>query len=94
MISLGGGIPSRDFTSEDVFSALMMSMQSSTHSSQTNTVGPAMSLCTSCWLLPQNEQNSVFLLSLATPLLISKLRRGSFLRADAELNSRSRANQT
>jgi hypothetical protein len=75
VISLGGGIPSRDFTSEDVFSALMMSMQSSTHSSQPNTVGPAMSLRTSCWLLPQNEQYSVFLLSLAPPLLISKLRR-------------------
>jgi hypothetical protein len=34
----------------------MMSMHSSTHSSQMNTVGPAMSLRTSCWLLPQNEQ--------------------------------------
>jgi hypothetical protein len=33
-----------------------MSMHSSTHSSQINTVGPAMSLRTSCWLLPQNEQ--------------------------------------
>ena len=31
-------------------------MQSSTHSSQMNTVGPAMSFRTSCWLLPQNEQ--------------------------------------
>ncbi len=31
-------------------------MQSSTHSSQMNTVGPAMSLRTSCWDLPQNEQ--------------------------------------
>src|SRR5579862_3407354 len=36
----------------------MMSLQSSTHSSQTNTEGPAMSLRTSCWLLPQNEQYS------------------------------------
>ena len=53
---LGVGIPSLDFTSENVFSSLMMSMHSSTHSSQTNTVGPAMSLRTSCWLLPQNEQ--------------------------------------
>src|SRR6188768_3500873 len=74
-MSLGIGIPSRDFTNEDVFSSLIMSTQSSTHSSQTNTVGPAMSLRTSCWLLPQNEQYSVFLLSLAPPLLISKLRR-------------------
>src|SRR5215208_4683567 len=74
-MSLGIGMPSRDFTSDDVFSSLMMSMQSSTHSSQTNTVGPAMSLRTSCWLLLQNEQYSVFLLSLAPPLLISELRR-------------------
>src|SRR3954471_14986023 len=36
----------------------MMSLQSSTHSSQTNTDGPAMSLRTSCWLLPQKEQYS------------------------------------
>ena len=43
-------------TSEDLFSSRMMSMQSSTHSSQMNTVGPAMSLRTSCWLLPQKEQ--------------------------------------
>src|SRR2546421_204303 len=54
-------MPSRDFTSEDLFSSRMMSMHSSTHSSQMNTVGPAMSLRTSCWLLPQNEQASVFL---------------------------------
>ena len=45
-----------DFTSEDLFSSRMMSMHSSTHSSQMKTVGPAMSLRTSCWLLPQNEQ--------------------------------------
>ncbi len=31
-------------------------MHSSTHSSQMNTVGPAMSLRTSCWLFPQKEQ--------------------------------------
>jgi hypothetical protein len=53
---LGGGNASRDFANEDVFSSPMMSMHNSTHSSQTNTVGPAMSLRTSCWLLPQNEQ--------------------------------------
>src|SRR6201994_2252869 len=63
-------MPSRDFTSEDLFSSRMMSMQSSTHSSQMNTVGPAISLRTSCWLLPQNEQYSVFLESLAPTLLI------------------------
>src|SRR5262249_39845176 len=34
----------------------MMSLQRSMHSSQMYTVGPAMSLRTSSWLLPQNEQ--------------------------------------
>src|SRR5947199_8751553 len=38
----------------------MMSLHSSMHSSQMNTEGPAMSLRTSCWLLPQNEQYSSF----------------------------------
>jgi hypothetical protein len=53
---LRGRHPSGDFTSEDLFSSRMMSMHSSTHSSQMNTVGPAISLRTSCWLLPQKEQ--------------------------------------
>src|SRR6202040_3862577 len=70
-ISFGAGMPSRDFTSEDLFSSPMMSMHSSTHSSQMNTVEPAMSLRTSCWLLPQNVQWSVFLESLPPALFIS-----------------------
>src|SRR5205814_6099691 len=37
----------------------MMSLQSSMHSSQMYTVGPAMSLRTSFWLFPQNEHFSV-----------------------------------
>ena len=37
-------------------SSRMMSLQSSMHSSQMKTDGPAMSFFTSCWLLPQNEQ--------------------------------------
>jgi hypothetical protein len=37
-------------------SSRMMSLQRSMHSSQMNTDGPAMSLRTSCWLLPQKEQ--------------------------------------
>ena len=45
-------------------------MQSSTHSSQMNTVGPAISFRTSCWLLPQKEQYSVFFESLPPALLI------------------------
>src|SRR5438132_12658098 len=63
-------MPSRDFTSEDLFSSRMMSMHSSTHSSQMKTVGPAISLRTSCWLLPQNEQYKVFFESPAPTLLI------------------------
>jgi hypothetical protein len=35
-----------------------------------NTVGPAMSLRTSCWLLPQNEQYNVFLESPLEDLLM------------------------
>src|SRR5476649_2163924 len=54
-------MPSRDLTSEDLFSSRMMSMHNSTHSSQMNTVGPAINLRTSCWLLPQKEQYSVLL---------------------------------
>src|ERR1700746_3650349 len=63
-------MPSRVFASEDLVSSWMMSLHSSTHSSQMNTVGPAISLRTSCWLLPQNEQYSVFFESLVPTLLI------------------------
>src|SRR3982074_2848347 len=63
-------MPSRGLTSEDLFASRMMSMHSATHSSQMNTVGPAISLRTSCWLLPQNEQYSVFLESLVPTLLL------------------------
>jgi hypothetical protein len=49
----------------------MMSMQSSTHSSQMNTVGPAISFLTSCWLLPQKEQYSVFFESLPLDFVIA-----------------------
>ncbi len=41
-------------------SSRMMSLHSSMHSSQMNTDGPAISLRTSCWLLPQKEQYSSF----------------------------------
>ena len=46
-------------------------MHSSTHSSQMNTVGPAMSLRTSCWLFPQKEQYSVFFESPPLDLFMS-----------------------
>src|SRR5271156_6911866 len=59
-MSRGVGTPSRDFTRWVLCSSRMMSMQSSTHSSQMKTVGPAMSLRTSCCDLPQNEQYRVF----------------------------------
>src|SRR6201991_3327259 len=70
-------MPSRDLTSEDLFSSRMMSMQSSTHSSQMKTVGPAISLRTSCWLFPQNEQYSVFFESFVPTFLIPFSVRGS-----------------
>src|ERR1044072_2087001 len=44
----------------EAVSSRMMSLHSSMHSSQMNTEGPAMSLRTSCWLLPQKEQYSSF----------------------------------
>src|SRR5215203_5853500 len=40
-------------------SSAMMSLQTSTHSSQMKTVGPAMSLRTSFWSLLQNEQRRI-----------------------------------
>src|SRR6185312_11188060 len=58
-MSFGVGTPSLDFRLWLLCSSRMMSMHSSTHSSQMNTVGPAMSLRTSCWLFPQNEQYRV-----------------------------------
>src|SRR5262249_33906192 len=70
-MSRGPGTPSRDLTSVVLCSSRMMSMHSSTHSSQMNTVGPAISLRTSCWLLPQHEQYSVFLESLPLDLVIA-----------------------
>ena len=41
-------------------SSRMMSLQSSMHSSQMNTDGPAISFLTSCWLFPQKEQYKTF----------------------------------
>src|SRR5215471_9477454 len=72
-MSRGLGTPSRDLTRVVLCSSRMMSMQSSTHSSQMKTVGPAMSLRTSCWLLPQKEQYKVFLESPLVDLFIVDL---------------------
>ena len=55
-ISFGVGILLDDLDLFSLFSSWIISLHSSTHSSQINTVGPAISFFTSCWLLPQNEQ--------------------------------------
>src|SRR3954470_8409563 len=64
MLRISRGVGRSDFAPlpplSDAVSSRMMSLQSSMHSSQMNTDGPAMSLRTSCWLLPQNEQYSSF----------------------------------
>src|ERR1700719_4938642 len=72
-MSRGPGTPSRDLTKVVLCSSRIISMQSSTHSSQMNTVGPAISFLTSCWLLPQKEQYSVFLESPPLDLVIAAL---------------------
>src|SRR6266704_7141344 len=60
MLRISRGVGRSDFAPlpplSEAVSSRMMSLQSSMHSSQMNTDGPAMSLRTSCWLLPQKEQ--------------------------------------
>jgi hypothetical protein len=56
LISGGEGSDDRTPRVSKRLSSAMMSLQTSTHSSQMNTVGPAMSLRTSFWSLLQNEQ--------------------------------------
>src|SRR5579872_5910480 len=58
LISVGRGSLLRAVCDCSCISSRMMSLHSSTHSSHTYTDGPAMSLRTSCWLLPQKEQYS------------------------------------
>src|ERR1041385_5340196 len=62
MLRISRGVGRSDFWPllplSEAVSSRMMSLHSSMHSSQTNTDGPAMSLRTSCWLLPQKEQYS------------------------------------
>src|SRR5688572_5257664 len=60
MISRGFGRCERALAAFSSSSSRMMSLHSSTHSSQMNTDGPAISLRTSCWLFPQNEQYSTW----------------------------------
>src|SRR5258705_9748566 len=54
LISIGIGSDDRVLRS-NLLSSAMMSLQTSTHSSQIKTVGPAISLRTSFWSLLQNE---------------------------------------
>src|SRR5207344_748071 len=56
LISGGDGRELRTPRFSNRLSSAMMSLQTSTHSSQMNTVGPAISLRTSFWSLLQNEQ--------------------------------------
>src|ERR1700730_19239595 len=56
LISCGVGRDDRVPRFSKRLSSAMMSLQTSTHSSQMKTVGPAISLRTSFWSLLQNEQ--------------------------------------
>src|SRR3954466_5426719 len=56
LISCGVGSEDRVPRFSKRLSSAMMSLQTSTHSSQMNTVGPAMSFRTSFWSLLQKEQ--------------------------------------
>src|ERR671911_2815359 len=60
LISCGTGREDREPPrASNRLSSAMMSLQTSTHSSQMKTVGPAMSLRTSFWSLLQNEQRRI-----------------------------------
>src|SRR5688500_14646663 len=59
LISGGEGSDERTPRFSKRLSSAMMSLQTSTHSSQMKTVGPAISLRTSFWSLLQNEQRRI-----------------------------------
>src|SRR3954465_15828217 len=60
LISCGTGSDERaPPRASNLLSSAMMSLQTSTHSSQIKTVGPAISLRTSFWSLLQNEQRRI-----------------------------------
>src|SRR5947199_4648397 len=79
MLRISRGVGRSDFAPlpplSEAVSSRMMSLHSSMHSSQMNTDGPAMSLRTSCWLLPQNEQYN----SLSPEFLSAMSDRNGFL---------------
>src|SRR5919205_2040713 len=70
LISGGDGSDERTPRFSKRLSSAMMSLHTSTHSSQIKTVGPAISLRTSFWSLLQNEQRRIsvspFFLTIAT----------------------------
>src|SRR5207245_10098732 len=61
LISWGVGSDDRVPRFSNRLSSAMMSLQTSTHSSQMKTVGPAMSFRTSFWSLLQNEHRRISL---------------------------------
>ena len=72
-ISFGFGSELRVDCAFSSSSSRMMSLQSSTHSSQMNTLGPAISFRTSCWLFPQKEQYRILVLSPVVRVVRSSL---------------------
>src|SRR5439155_7296631 len=71
LISCGVGSDERVPRFSNRLSSAMMSLQTSTHSSQMKTVGPAISLRTSFWSLLQNEQRKTSVSPAFFTMLIS-----------------------
>src|SRR5690554_7861761 len=70
LISFGvGSLSELSSPAASSVSSRMISIHRSTHSSQMNTEGPAISLRTSCWLFPQKEQYNSLPLSASLDLL-------------------------
>src|SRR6202162_966189 len=68
LISWGVGSDERVARFSNRLSSAMMSLQTSTHSSQMNTVGPAISLRTSFWSLLQKEHRRTSVSPLFFPI--------------------------
>src|SRR5437868_9206664 len=74
LISCGTGSDDRTPRLSKRLSSAMMSLQTSTHSSQMNTVGPAISLRTSFWSLLQNEHRKTSFSPFALTIKDQRLR--------------------
>src|SRR6476469_7315505 len=70
LISWGVGRDDRVPRFSNRLSSAMMSLQTSTHSSQMNTVGPAISFRTSFWSLLQNEHRKTRSRRTFSPFLV------------------------